>query len=177
MEKELRIFDANNQVLKAPGIRFDLLEVSSGTLIDTQISANLNPASSGSNDWGVKLKFSPRSGPLEVYTSDPTYRYPGNTIQSLEGQNNNRIDIDLLQVPVTTGGQGTWLSSTDPKVISHWVSSATQWKPLEKRAVLNLVSNYLRLLAYREAAEKKDEMTRIAHDWEVALKNLKIEIS
>jgi hypothetical protein len=30
MEKEIRIFDANNKVLKVKGIRFDLLEVNSG---------------------------------------------------------------------------------------------------------------------------------------------------
>jgi hypothetical protein len=176
MEKEIRIFDASNRVLKVKGIRFDLLEVNSGTLVDTKNSDDLNPIAGGSNDWGVKLSFSARSGPLEVYTSDPNYRYPGNTIQSLEGQNDNRIDIDLLQVPVTAGGQGSILSTTDPRAICHWVESAPKWDRLERRAVLNLVSNYMRLLAYREAAPKKDELTRISQDWEQVLKRLGIEI-
>jgi hypothetical protein len=175
MEKEIRIFDANNKVLKVKGIRFDLLEVNSGTVVDTQNSADLNP--SGSNDWGVKLNFSARSGPLEVYTTDPNHRYPGNTIQSLEGQNDNRIDIVLLQVPVTTGGQGNILSTSDPRAISQWVESAPKWERLEKRAVLNLVANYMRLLAYQEVAPKNDELTRIVHEWEQSLKSLKIEIS
>jgi hypothetical protein len=82
MEKEIRIFDSSNRVLKVKGIRFDLLEVNSGALIDTKNSDDLNPIAGGSNDWGVKLSFSTRSGPLEVYTSDPNYRYPGNTIQT-----------------------------------------------------------------------------------------------
>jgi hypothetical protein len=176
MEKEIRVFDASNRVLKVKGIRFDLLEVNSGTLIDTKNSDDLNPIPGGSNEWGVKLSFSARSGPLEVYTSDPNYRYPGNTIQSLEGQKDNRIDIDLLQVPVTAGGQGSILSTTDPTAIWQWVKAAPKWDSLERRAILNLISNYLRLLAYREAAPEKDELTRIAQDWEKVLKRLRIEI-
>jgi hypothetical protein len=176
MEKEIRIFDAKNRVLKVKGIRFDLLEVSSGTLIDTKNSDDLNPIFGGSNDWGVKLSFSPQSGPLEVYTSDPNHRYPGNTIQSLEGQNDNRIDIALLPVPVTPGGQDSILSTTDPTAIGRWVESAPKWDNLERRAVLNLISNYTRLLAYREEAPKKKELTLIAHDWEYVLKSLGIEI-
>lgn len=43
MEKEIRIFDYTNTVLKVKGIRFDLLDVSSGVLIDTQNSDDLNP--------------------------------------------------------------------------------------------------------------------------------------
>jgi hypothetical protein len=63
MEKEIRIFDSSNAVLRVKGIRFDLLEVSSGMLIDAQNSDDLNKAAGGSNDWGVKLNFNPCSGP------------------------------------------------------------------------------------------------------------------
>jgi hypothetical protein len=43
---------------------------------------------------------------FEVYTNDPTYKYPGTVIESLEGANTNRIDIDLHAVPAHAGGQG-----------------------------------------------------------------------
>src|SRR5437764_10150938 len=142
MEKEIRIFDDTNTVLKVKGIRFDLLEVNSGVLVYTQNSDDLNPPVTGSsNEWGVKLSFTAKSGPLEVYTTDPNFRYPGNTIQSLEGQNDNRIDIDLLPIPLTTGGQGTILTTSSPTVIAAWVQSGLHWESLEKRAVLNLVFN------------------------------------
>ena len=118
-KRKYKISDDTNAVLKVGGIRFDLLEVSSGVLIDTQNSKDLNPPLTGSsNEWGVKLSFTAKAGPLEVYTTDPNYRYPGNTIQSLEGQNDNRIDIDLLKVPVTTGGQGTILTTSNPTAIA-----------------------------------------------------------
>ena len=176
MEKEIRIFDLNNRVLKVKGIRFDLLEVSSGAMIATQNSDDLNPGAGGSNDWGVKLNCSAQSGPVEVYTSDPNYRYPGKTIRSLEGKNDNRIDIDLEPIPATTGGQDTVLSTTDPQAISQWVESAEKWDSQEKHAVLNLIFNYIRLVVYREAAPKKADLIRIADNWERALKKLGIEI-
>jgi len=176
MEKEIRIFDSSNKVLKVKGIRFRLLEVNTGTLLDYKDSDDLKPgAPGGSNEWGVKLSFSPKSGPLEVFTNDPTHRYPGNTIQSLEGQNNNRIDVDLSKVPATSGGQGGPISTTNPKAFSHWVASATKWSPDEKRAVVNLVSNYTRLIGYREVATNKDELNKIAEEWETVLKNLGIQ--
>jgi hypothetical protein len=82
MEKEIRIFDTTNAVLKVKGIRFELYDVGSGTVLDTQNSDDLNPTSGGSNEWGVKLNFSPSVGPLEIYTSDPSHR-SGNTIRRL----------------------------------------------------------------------------------------------
>lgn len=59
---------------------------------------------------------------------------------------------------MTTGGQGTILTTSNPTAIAAWVESGAHWESLEKRAVLNLVSNYLRLKAFREQAAKKDEL-------------------
>lgn len=176
MEKEIRIFDTGNKVLKVKGIRFELYEVGSGLLVDTQNSDDLNPGGAGSNDWGVKLTFTPRSGPLEVYTTDPNHRYPGNTIRSLEGQNDNRIDIDLSKVPATTGGQPTSLSSTDPADVSQWVQSAPKWDHDEKIAVFSFVLNYMYLRVQRNLAPKKDALDRLLKNWEHALANLGIKI-
>jgi hypothetical protein len=175
VEKEIRIFDTANRVLKIKGIRFELYELVSGTLLDAKNSDDLNPGGSGSNDWGVKLTFSPTAGPLEVYTTDPNHRYPGNTIRSLEGQNNNRIDIDLSKVPATTGGQPP-LSSTDPVDIGHWVQSSPKWDQDEKLAVLNFVFNYMRLRVQRDLAPKKHALDRLVKDWKQGLAKLGIEI-
>jgi hypothetical protein len=175
MEKEIRIFDTANNVLKVTGIRFELYDAGSGTLLDTKNSGDLNPP--GSNEWGVKLVFAPTGGPLEVFTSDPNHKYPGNTIRSLEGQNTNRIDIDLSKVPATTGGQSSTLSSTDPVTVTHWVQSAPAWSDDEKRAVTNFVFNYMALLGLRDFVEKKGELNHLVKDWEIELKKLGIEIN
>ncbi len=176
MEKEIRVFDTANNVLKVKGIRFELYEVGSGTLLDTQNSDDLNPGAGGSNEWGVKLTFSPIAGPLEVYTTDPNHRYPGNTIRNLEGQNDNRIDIDLSKVPATTGGQGAPLSSTDPAAVTRWVQSAPKWDHDEKLAVLNFVFNYLRLRVQRDIAPKKDKLDLLVTNWKEALAKLDIDL-
>jgi hypothetical protein len=176
VEKEIRIFDTANRVLKVKGIRFELYDVGSGTLLDTQNSGDLNPRRRGSNAWGVKLAFLPISGPLEVYTTDPNHRYPGNVIRSLEGQNDNRIDIDLSKVPATTGGQATPLSSTDPTQIVQWVQSASKWDKDEQRSVLNFVINYMLLRVQRDLAPKKQELNRLVINWKQGLAKIGIEI-
>lgn len=148
MEKEIRIFDTSNQVLKVRGIRFELFDVANGALLWSDNSHDLNPGPGGtvSNDWGVRLTFSAGNHPLEVYTSDPNLRYPGNTIQSLEGRQTDRIDIDLQKVPANLGGQSHNLSSAQPRAIVNWVQDAPKWNDEDKRAVLNLVFNYLRVI-------------------------------
>jgi hypothetical protein len=176
MDKEIRIFDTANNILKVKGIRFELFEVGTGVLLDTKNSDNLNPTLRGSNEWGVKLSFSPSSGPLEVYTSDPSHRYPGNTIRSLEGQNDNRIDVDLSRVPATAGGQATPLSSTNPAAVTAWVQSSQKWTHDEKQAVLNFVNNYLGLIAERNFVDKKHCLEKLVKNWELELKRLRVEI-
>lgn len=43
MVKEIRIYDTSNQVLKVKGIRFELFDAVSGTLLATDVSGDLNP--------------------------------------------------------------------------------------------------------------------------------------
>jgi hypothetical protein len=176
MDKEIRIFDTSNNVLKVKGIRFELHDVGYGTVLDVQNSDDLNPASGGSNEWGVKLTFSPSAGPLDVYTTDPNHQYPGNTIRNLEGKNDNRVDIDLLKVPATAGGQGGPLTVTDPAAVTAWVQSAPKWADNEKLAVLNFIFNYVRLLAQRDFVKGKGELERLAKDWEMELKRLGVQL-
>jgi hypothetical protein len=174
VKKEIRIFDTRNNVLKVKGIRFELYEVGSGTLLSTQNSDDLAPWG-GSNDWGVKLTFSPRPGPLEVYTTDPNHRYPGNTIRNLEGQNDNRIDIDLYSVPATAGGQSTMLSSTDPADITRWVGSASKWDYDEKLAVLNFIFNFMRLRVQRDITHSS-ALDKLVANWNDGLLKLGVNM-
>jgi hypothetical protein len=172
MEKEIRIFDTSNNVLKIGGIGFELFDVGTGTRITSAPSVDLNPPH---NEWGVKLVFSTSSsGPFEVYTNDPTYKYPGNVIESLEGANTNRIDIDLQAVPAHAGGQGA--PSTAPTVIEvlNWIEAAPKWTEFEKRAVRNLLLNYLKLVTGAHGPPEKTAFAGVVQNWQKALSQLGI---
>lgn len=172
MEKEIRIFDASNKVLKVTGIGFELFDVGTGTRVTSALSKDLNPPH---DEWGVKLVFSTSSpGPFQVYTNDPTYKYPGNVIESLEGANTNRIDIDLQAVPAHAGGQGS--PSTAPTVIDilNWIRAALKWTEAEKRAVRNLFLNYIKLVASANNTPEKTEFSDVAHNWQKAMSRLEI---
>jgi hypothetical protein len=172
MEKEIRIFDTSNNVLKVSGIGFELFDVGTGTRVTSAASQDLNPPH---NEWGVKLVFSTSSaGPFEVYTNDPTYKYPGNVIESLEGANTNRIDIDLQAVPAHAGGQGS--PSTAPTVIDilNWIQAAPKWTKFEKRAVRNLFLNYIKLVDSANGHPEKTAFADVAHNWEKAMAQLGI---
>jgi len=176
-EKEIHIFNTSNAVLQVIGIRFELFDVVTGALLCTDNSHDLNPGPGGtpSNDWGVRLKFSPSNHPLEVYTTDPNYRYPGNTIQSLEGKQTDRIDIDLHKVPGGPGGQESRLTSATPVAVSKWVHEAPKWNEDEKRAVLNLVFNYMRAISPQLAKLPKSALMGVAENWEKAMSQLGIQ--
>jgi hypothetical protein len=167
MEKEIHIFDTMNRVLKVPGIRFELFDVNSGVLFATDITRDL-----GFGEWGVRLQFVATSGPLEVYTTDPNHRYPGNVIKNLEGQNSNRIDIDLGQTPAADGGQHTILQSSSANTIYGWVESATRWNDEEKSVVRNLIFNYLKLSGDTRAAKEKKGLVEVMTNWEEELERL-----
>lgn len=172
MEKEIRIFDTTNSVLKVGGIIFELFDVATGTLITNDTSKDLNPPP---DEWGVKLKFSASSsGPFEIYTSDPTYRYPGNIIESLEGANTNRIDIDLSAVPTHSSGQGALSGGSSVMQILRWIDTAPKWEPDEKRAVRNLVLNYVKLAANSNRTPEKTALATVAQNWETAMRKLHI---
>jgi hypothetical protein len=175
--KEIRIFDTTNAVLKVAGISFELFDVATGALLSTDLSKDLKPGPGGfpSNEWGVILHFTGGSHPLEVYTTDPTYKYPGNTIQSLEGNQTDRIDIDLSSLPSTTGGQSTQLDSATPLAISNWVKAARNWDEGEKWAVRNLVFNYTRVIVPRLDDLPTSDLNRVATNWEDAMRRLGIE--
>ncbi len=172
MEKEIRIFDTTNTVLKVSGIIFELFDVATGTLITNDTSKDLNPPH---EEWGVKLKFSTSSsGPFEVYTNDPTYKYPGNVIESLEGANTNRIDIDLSPVPTHPAGQGALSGGPSVMEVLNWIDAAPEWKPGEKRAVRNLFLNYVKLVANSNGTPEKTSLARVAKNWQTALAKLHI---
>jgi hypothetical protein len=175
MEKEIRIFDTSNGILKITGITFELFDVAAGTLIANDTSRDLNPPN---DEWGVKLAF-PTSfpGPFQVYTNDPTYKYPGNVIESLEGANTNRIDIDLLALPVHSGGQGPLPDA--PTVIDtlNWIRAAPNWTGDDKRATSNLLLNYLKLVTNADGKPEKTEFAKVAQNWQTALTLLGIPFS
>jgi hypothetical protein len=173
MEKEIRIFDTSNNVLKVSGIVFELFDVGTGTRITSVGSLDLNPPH---DEWGVKLAFSSSSsGPFEVYTNDPTYKYPGNVIESLEGVNTNRIDIDLQAVPAHAGGQGPPTTAPTVNEVLHWIQAAPKWTESEKRAVRNLFLNYIKLVANTQLPLEKTAFADVARNWREALSRLGIQ--
>lgn len=174
MEKEIRIFDTNNKILKVSGIKFELFEVATGTLRATENSKDLNPPH---DEWGVKLTFTSSSGPFQIYTNDPSYRYPGNVIESLEGANSNRIDIDLLSLPVYGSGQEPPADTGDVLAILDWIQRAPNWKEREKQAVRNLFLNYLKLLGDTQGMPEKSSLAGVSFNWESALHKLQIPLA
>lgn len=171
MEKEIRIFDTSNNVLPAPGINFQLLDTTTGTILASDTSRDLNPPY---NEWGVKLTFSASAGPFQVYTNDPTYKYPGNVIESLEGTKDNLINIDLQKIPAYGSGQTQLSGPTTVMEVIAWIQAAKEWKPGEKRAVLNLFANYIKLRGQFGNNLKKTPLSEVAENWETALKKLGI---
>ena len=179
-DKEIRIFDSSNNPLPVNGIHFDLCDAVTGTLLATDYSHDLNPGPHGapSNQWGVRLNFNPGANPLDVYTSDPTYQYPGNMLQYLEGRLQDRIDIDLLKVLSGPGGQATPLPAAAPAAVSKWVEQGRRWSEEEKRAVRNLIFNYTSAFVPRlDALSKLVDLGKVAQNWEEAMSRLGISVS
>src|SRR5262249_22926512 len=157
-------------VLKVSGIVFELYDVATGTMITNDTSKDLNPPH---DEWGVKLAFSTSSsGPFQVYTNDPNYRYPGNVIENLEGANTNRIDIDLEAVPAHTGGQGTLSGTPTVLQVLSWIDAAPKWEPDEKRAVRNLFLNYIKLRANAAGPPEKTALADVAKNWQSTMRKL-----
>jgi hypothetical protein len=171
MDKEIRIFDTSNKVLKVSGIKFELFEVGTGRLLSNDTSRDLNPPH---DEWGVKLTFSSSSGPFQVYTNDPSYRYPGNVIENLEGANSNRIDIDLEAVPVHGSGQQSPPDTADVVDVLNWIQAAPNWSGQEKRAVRRLFLNFVKLLADTGGKPEKTKLAEVADNWATALHKLQI---
>jgi uncharacterized linocin/CFP29 family protein len=170
-QKEIRIFDTSNNPLKVAGIRFELFDASTNTLLSTDNSRDLDPPN---DQWGVILNFVEGTTPLEVFTTDPNCKYPGNTLRSLEGKLQDRIDIDLLKLPSGTGGQVKPLTSASPKSVSTWVEDGTLWSEEEKRAVRNIIFNYVSVIVPQLNKLPTLGLGTVAQNWEGAMSRLDI---
>ena len=168
MNKEIRIFDTSNNVIKVSGIYFELLDVSTGTVVGNDTSRDLNPPH---DEWGVMLNFNASStGPFEIYTNDPAYKYPGNMIESLEGANTNRIDIDLHAQPVNAiGGDPPKTPATVTEIL-NWIQAAPNYEEHEKRAARMLFLNYIKLIPNPSAKA----LPAVRKNWEEKMRKLGI---
>lgn len=172
--KDVYLFNESNDPLQVKGIRIELFDATTGTLLDAQNSEDLNPGPMPSNEWGVRLTFTAGTNPLDIYITDPTYCYPGNTIRNLNGQLHDRIWIDLLQLPTGPGGQ-TPPTSVTPSSLSSWVKQGWQWSTRGKKAVGNLIFNYISVIVPRiDDLQKLKDLYDVAQNWEEAMSRLGI---
>jgi hypothetical protein len=175
-DKTVLLYDASNQPLRVKGIRVELFDASSGLLVDAQNSANLDPnAGPLSVEWGVVLSFTAGTSPLDLLLTDPLYRYPGNTVRYLNGDLQDRVYIDVLQLPQSVGGQTGPPVSAGALDLVSWVQAGLHWSEPDKDAVLNLLFNYLRVIVARPArTERSQRLKEVALNWEAALDRLGI---
>lgn len=175
--KNVYLFDDTNLPLKVTGIQIELLDSITGLLIDKQLSVNRNPAlGAGSTEWGADLTFTSAANPLDIYITDKTYQYPGNTIQFLNGQTNDRIDIDLMKIPTSPLGNPPSANSSPATIVSA-IQSEKGWTVNEKRAAINLVSNYTDII-YKgtiSSPELPGALQRIVTNWDDALRKVGID--
>lgn len=173
--KDLYLFDSSNNPLRVQGIVLKLFDAHNGTLLDSKLSDNYNPRNPHSNEWGAVLSFTACGNPVEVYVTDPNFRYPGNTIHYLNGQVSDRIDIDLEAVPTGHGGQLGLPQTAAPRAIRNWIQSAPNWTDKEKLAVWTLVSNYCRVIMPRaDRLSSLTDLAEVAKNWEEALDRIGI---
>src|SRR6185437_7094492 len=126
LTKDVCLYDINNRPLTISGIEIYLCDANSGKIHDRQLSHDLNPGSAGapSDTWGVQLTFPAGNTPVDIFTADPTYIYPGNTVRYLNGELYDRIDLDLLALPPSPGGQSNPPASPMPSDLAKWVATA-----------------------------------------------------
>src|SRR5258708_38818733 len=98
-DKTIYLYDSSNSPLQVQGIRVELYDALTKTYIDGKDSDDLNAAVSPSDTWGVVLNFPSGTTPLDIYITDPTYTYPGNTMRFLNGDLTDQVYMDLLAVP------------------------------------------------------------------------------
>jgi hypothetical protein len=104
MEKENSHFHRPNHILRASGIGFELFDVRRGSRVTSAVSKDLNPPHNGR---GVKLIFSTSSpGPFEVYTNDPTYKYPGKSLKVWKRLTRTASISICRQCPPTRAARG-----------------------------------------------------------------------
>jgi hypothetical protein len=176
--KEVQLFDASSNPLKVKAIRIELFDAITCFLLAVGNSDNLTPAvGSASINWGARLSFKASANPLDIYVTDKNYRYPGNTVRYLNGKTEDRIDIDLLALPTTPSGHSSSPLIATPSRLSRWVEDAPLWTDGEKRAVRNLIFNYMTVIVARRA-ENPDppaDFRDMATNWEEALRRVGID--
>lgn len=174
--KKVLLFDDSNNPLKIAGISIELFDNLTGTLLASGLSVNLNPpAGLASTEWGTSLTFSSCPNAVDIYINDASFEYPGNTLKSLNGSQNDDIDLDLLKIassPLTAALPNT----ATPRQIVTAIGAEKNWSPSEKQAAINLLSNYTSLLYERIADTKEmpEELRVIFERWALALGNLGI---
>lgn len=176
--KEVHLFDSSNAPLLVAGIRIELFDANTGTLLDVQNSVNLSPGNTGpSASWGAVLTFHAIANPLDLYISDPTYQYPGNTVRSLNGALPDRIDLDLLKMPSTPGNRSGLSEGMTAAGLARWVAREKKWTTEEKRAVQNLIFNYISIVVARviEFGYLPAELSGVAQNWGESLRMIGID--
>ena len=172
-DKRILLYDDANTPLQVKGIRVELYDAATHGYVDGADSDDLKPAATPSNTWGVVLKFPPGKTPLDVLISDPSYNYPGNTMQYLNGDLGDEVLMDLLQLPAGPGGQSSPPDHPTIPDINKWIDDGKRWSTREKAAARNLVFNYARLIApILEGLDSIEGLREVAANWETALERL-----
>ncbi|HVT15208.1 MAG TPA: hypothetical protein VHQ90_03370 [Thermoanaerobaculia bacterium] len=169
--KDIHLFDRSNQALQVTGIRLELFDAVYGTLLASDNSKLLS-----SGDWGVQLSFVSSSHPLDIYVNDPSYRYPGNALRSLNGQLSGKVEIDLLKLPPGPGGQAPPSGLVTAGSLSRLVENGIFWNQQEKAATWNLIFNYLNIFVpWLSRIDQLQDLGKVAQNWQSALERLGID--
>lgn len=174
--KKVLLFDDNNNPLKIAGISIELFDNLAGTLLASGLSVNLNPAAGNASiEWGTSLNFPSCPNAVDIYINDANFEYPGNTLKSLNGSQNDDIDLDLLKIASSPLTATLPLTATPHQIVTA-IGAEENWSPSEKQAAINLLSNYTALLYENIAATKEmpEELKIIFNQWQFALANLGI---
>lgn len=174
--KEVYLFDDSNNPLKVAGISLELFDTVTGRMLVTALSANRKPHLGGtSTDWGADLPFTASTHPVDIYINDPTYTYPGNVIESLNGQITDRIDIDLLKLPATP--IGTPVSGTTMDSLVGIIKEQQDWTNKEKIAVIAFIFNYIKTVTKNtiESPELPQGLVKVIANWNESLNRLGID--
>jgi hypothetical protein len=171
-DKKICLYDSSNTPLQVAGIRVELYDASTKAYIDGDDSDDLNMAAHPSDTWGVVLKFPSGATPVDIYISDPTYKYPGNTMRYLNGDLRDDVLMDLMQLPAGPGGQQPPPSPATVPQINAWVDGGNDWTHEEREAVRNLIFNFGRALAPGAEDSPSTHFDELKGNWETAMKRV-----
>jgi hypothetical protein len=172
-DKKVILYDSSNSPLQIAGIRVELYDASSKAYVDGDDSDDLNPASRPSDQWGVVLNFGSGATPVDIYVSDPTYKYPGNTLRYLNGDLADEVLMDLMQLPSGPGGQPSITTRPSVPEINTWVDSGAEWTNEEREAVRNLIFNFAQSFTGGEKPGSiSTNFSALRSNWESALRRV-----